>query len=171
MKKIPVIASDRRERSNLMRLLRRSAPRNDKIGIVVSEFNRHITQRLLNQCRLELNRRGLPEKNIRVVWVPGAYELPFMAQRLAKTKRFQVIICLGCVIKGQTDHNTHIARWVSVGIGQASLHSNVPIFFGVLTPKNEAQALARSKPGPLNRGREMAEAALKMIQTLKKERV
>ncbi len=142
-----------------------------KIAVAVSEFNNQITSRLLQQCRLELKKQGVSEGNIRVIWVPGAYELPFVAKRLALTKKFDVIICLGCIIKGGTDHDKYVARWASQGIGQASLQTNVPILFGVLSVKNESQALARSKPGPLNRGKEMADAAIGIVELLKRERI
>jgi len=136
----------------------------NRIGIVVSEFNFEYTNKLLECCRHELIQQGIAKTAVHVVWVPGAYELPFMAHQMAKTKRYQAVICLGCIIKGETSHDEHIATWASLGVGQASLLTGVPILFGVLTPHNEAQARARTKPGPLNRGEEVAKAALRMIE-------
>lgn len=143
--------------------------KNISIGIIVSEFNRHVTDRLLHQCTLTLTRHGIPKKNIRSIWAPGAYELPLFAKRLARSKKYDAIICLGCIIKGDTDHDKHISQWAAHGIGIASLETNTPILFGVLTVKNESQAIQRSRPGPLNRGKEMADAAIQMITTLRQE--
>ncbi len=134
-----------------------------KIAIAVSRFNDHVTGKLLSEAVKELGARGVPKKNIEVDWVPGAYELPFAAQRLAQKKKFDAIICLGCIIKGETTHDQHIATWCSVGIGEVSLAHNIPVMFGVLTPNSEAQAIKRATPGPLNRGREVAAAAVEMI--------
>ncbi len=110
----------------------------------------------------ELIQHGVAKTSIDVVWVPGAYELPFMAHQMAKRKRYHAVICLGCIIKGETSHDEHIATWASIGVGQASLLTGVPILFGVLTPNNEAQARAGPEPGPLNRGEEVAKAALRI---------
>ncbi|MCB4755730.1 MAG: 6,7-dimethyl-8-ribityllumazine synthase [Elusimicrobia bacterium] len=135
-----------------------------RIGIVVSEFNFEFSNKLLASCRHELIKEGLPKKNITTLWVPGAYELPFMAQKMARSKRYDAIIGLGIVIKGETSHDVHVANWASIGMGLVSLGTGVPILYGVLTPKNEAQAKARVGQGPLNRGREIAKAALKIIE-------
>jgi 6,7-dimethyl-8-ribityllumazine synthase len=134
-----------------------------KIAIAVSRFNDHITQKLLSEAIKELGTHGVSKKNIDVIWVPGAYELPFAAQKLAQKKVFDAIICLGCIIKGETTHDQHIATWCSVGIGEVSLAYNIPVLFGVLTPNSEAQAIKRATPGPLNRGREVAKAAIEMV--------
>jgi 6,7-dimethyl-8-ribityllumazine synthase len=111
-----------------------------------------------------LVRSGVKKSDIRVLWVPGAYELPFVAQKLAKSKKYDAVICLGCVIKGETSHDVHVATWAAVGIGQVGLSTGVPTLFGVLTPNSEAQAWKRAKPGPLNRGKEVAEAAIEIIR-------
>jgi len=141
-----------------------------KIAILVSEFNSHITNKLLSCCRNELLKRGVKKSHILVESIPGAYELPFAAYQMARTKKFKAVICLGCIIKGQTSHDVFIANWSSLGSGLASLLSNVPVLFGVLTPHSERQALLRVKPGPLNRGKEVAEAALKMIRFSEKRK-
>lgn len=142
-----------------------------RIAIVVSDFNSDITMNLLLECRKELLRNGIYQKNIRVVHVPGAYELPFVAHRLAKTKKHDAVICLGCVIKGDTSHDEHVASWASIGIGQVALATGVPTFFGVLTPNNEKQAEERSRPGPYNRGKEVGHAAVDLVTRLRKEKL
>lgn len=142
-----------------------------KIAIVVSRFNETITGELLNRCRETLVAAGVSAKNLKVVWVPGAYELPFAAHRLARTKKYAAVICLGCVIKGETSHDVHIATWTAVGIGQVSIDTGVPVVFGVLTPHSEAQAIERAAPGPLNRGKEAAEAALEMIRLIRNKEI
>jgi 6,7-dimethyl-8-ribityllumazine synthase len=137
---------------------------NARIAIVVAEFNKEITGNLLACALSELRDQGMKLNQIKTVWVPGAYELPYAALQLAKTKKFDAVICFGCVIKGDTSHDVHVAGWAAIGIGRASLATGVPIMFGVLTPNNETQARKRSRPGPLNRGKEVAEAALAMIR-------
>lgn len=141
-----------------------------RIAIAVAKFNEEITVNLHLNCIKELIARGISEKNITTVWVPGTYELPFMTQRLAQTKRYDAIIALGCVIKGETSHDQHVAGWAANGLGQVSILFDVPVFFGVLTPNTETQARKRSKPGPLNRGREVAAAAIDMLTTLNEGR-
>lgn len=134
-----------------------------KIAIVVSEFNRSVTGNLLKCCQQTFNRHGVPSSQIDVQWVPGAYEIPFAARQLVKTGKYAGVIALGCVIKGETSHDFHVANWSATGLGLVSLLTGVPCFFGVLTPNNERQAKARSRPGPLNRGEEVAMAALKTL--------
>jgi 6,7-dimethyl-8-ribityllumazine synthase len=142
----------------------RKEPKNWRIGIVVSEFNIHITKLLLQSCREELVRVGVKKTNIQTRWVSGAYEIPYFAKKMAESKKFDAIICLGCIIKGETSHDLHIANWASIGIGLVSLWTKVPVLFGVLTPKTESQALRRARPGPLNRGKEVAQSAIHIIQ-------
>lgn len=97
-----------------------------------------------------------------MVPVPGAFELPLVAQRLARSKKFDAVIALGCVIRGETPHDRYIAMEVARGIGQVALETNVPVLFGVLTPLNARQARARAGKGPNNKGTEAALAALEM---------
>lgn len=141
------------------------------IAIAASRFNEEITGGLVKLCRDELGRAGVRPTHVRTVWVPGAYELPFVAKRLAKTGNYDAVICFGCVIKGDTTHDVFVATWASVGLGQVSLETGVPVLFGVLTPKNEKQARARSRPGPLNRGKELAQSALEMIRLLRSKEI
>lgn len=144
--------------------MKRTNRRNWHIAIAVSRFNTNITRNLLKWCRHTLVKAGVPSRNIQTVWVPGAFELPFLAHKLALSQKYDAVICLGCIIKGETSHDLHIAQWAAGGIGQAGLASGVPTLFGVLTPHNEQQARERSRPGPLNRGMEVAEAAIEMIE-------
>ena len=139
-----------------------------KVGIVVSKFNTDITKQLLNSCEKELQRGGIIQRRIKVVWVPGAYEIPFAVSLLAQSKKYSALIGLGCIIKGQTSHDKNIANWVSHGLGLISLQTQKPVLFGVLTPNNEKQARQRVSPGPLNRGKEVAQAALHMMDLVKK---
>jgi 6,7-dimethyl-8-ribityllumazine synthase len=136
---------------------------NTRVAIVAGRFNEEITVALVRLCHEELVRSGVRSTNIRIDWVPGAYELPFAAKRLASSRKYDAVICAGCVIKGDTMHDTYISTWAAVGIGQVGLETGVPVIFGVLTPKNEKQARERTRPGPLNRGREIARAAIEMI--------
>jgi 6,7-dimethyl-8-ribityllumazine synthase len=138
-----------------------------RIALVVARFNENITGRLADLCRNELLRQGVRKERIAVHAVPGAYELPFAAKKLASSRRYDAVICLGCVIKGDTTHDVYVAAWAAIGIGQVSLETGVPVLFGVLTPKNEKQALARARPGSLDRGREMALSALEMIDLVR----
>ncbi len=134
-----------------------------RIAILVSKFNASIMRTYLNNCEKELHDLGVDKDHIHVHWVPGAFELPFVAKKLALSKKYDAIICLGCVIKGETSHDVYVSTWAAVGIGQVGLETGVPTLFGVLTPKNEAQAWKRVRPGPLNRGKELAEAAVEMV--------
>jgi 6,7-dimethyl-8-ribityllumazine synthase len=138
-----------------------------KIAIVVSKFNSEITGNLLRCAKDTLVKNGVTSAKINVKWVPGAYELPYAALQLARSKRYAGVIGLGCVIKGETSHDLHVASWASLGLGLVSLLTNVPTFFGVLTPNNEKQARVRSKPGPLNRGGEVAIALLETLGWVK----
>ncbi len=137
-----------------------------KFAICVSKFNQQISQRLLEGSLNSLKKNGIEKKDIRIVWVPGSYEIPLAALKLAQSKKYSAIICLGCVLKGETTHNEHIARAVSSAIMEISLKTGVPVTFGVLTPNNRKQALARSEKNSANKGTEATEAALEMVQLI-----
>ncbi len=139
----------------------------DRIAIVIARFNPEITGSLGDLCVKELLASHVQRGNIKVYSAPGAYELPFVAKRLAKSKKFDAVIAFGCVIKGETSHDVYVATWAAVGLGQVSLETGVPVLFGVLTPNTEEQALERAKPGPLDRGTELARAALEMIDIVR----
>ncbi len=140
--------------------------RNRKIGVVVSRFNLDITERLLEGTLGTLRRYGVKDKDVKKVFAPGAFELPLLARRLASTKKFDAVIALGCVIRGETPHDRYISQAVADGILRASLDTRVPIIFGVLTTLNARQARARAGRGSANKGVEAAMAALDVIRAL-----
>ena len=133
-----------------------------RFGIVVSEYHGDITDRLLAGCQATLEGAGASADNIEIIRVPGAYELPMGARILMGKHRFDAIICLGCVIKGETQHDVYINHAISVGMMQLSLTSHTPVIFGVLTPNTQAQAEARAGGDHGNKGIEAAEAAIRM---------
>ena len=137
-----------------------------KYAIVVSRFNQGVTQKLLEGSIRTFRNHKIGEDSLKIVWAPGAFELPLLALALAESRKYRAVVCLGCVIKGETSHNEHIARSAAQGILDASLLTGVPIAFGVLTPDNRRQALARSGNGSSNKGSEAAEAAIEMAETL-----
>tara|TARA_B100001093_G_scaffold487216_1_gene523276 strand:+ start:842 stop:1318 length:477 start_codon:yes stop_codon:yes gene_type:complete len=134
---------------------------NLKIGIVVSEWNSDITNNLLSGTVKELIRNGLNEKNISVNWVPGSFELIYGCKHMLK-KNFNVIIAIGCVIKGDTDHYEYICSSISNGIMQLNIESDIPVIFCVLTDQNKTQSTERSGGKHGNKGTEAAIAAIKM---------
>lgn len=138
-----------------------------RFAIVVSRFNQHITQRLLKGALDSFRKHGFKPTSIPVLWVPGAFEIPLLAWKLAKSKKFNAIVCLGCVLQGETPHNRYIAESVAQGIQFAAITSGVPITFGVLTPNTLQQALKRSEKNSANKGSEAAEAAIEMAKILR----
>ena len=135
-----------------------------KICIAKSTYNSEITDVLESSCIRELKKAGVFEKNIKVIEVPGAFELPFSCHKMAKGKKFDAIIALGAIIKGETPHFDIIANACAYGIIEASLKSDTPVIFGVLTTNNAAQAKARIKGGKRgDKGVEVAISALTMI--------
>jgi 6,7-dimethyl-8-ribityllumazine synthase len=140
-----------------------------RIAIVISEFNKEIMDSYLQRTEEELIHLGLHKKNITVTWVPGAFELPWMAKQIALSKKSDAIICLGCVIKGETSHDVVVSSWAAQGIGLVGLETGMPVLFGVLTPHNEEQAWERVRKGSLDRGKELAIAAVQMINLKKKK--
>lgn len=135
-----------------------------KVGIVQSEYNPKITEALLDSCIKELKKAGLAEKNIVVRKVPGAWEIPIACQQLTKANKFDAIITLGLILKGQTPHFDFIASSCATGIMDVSLKADLPIIFGVLTTNTLAQAKARIKGGARgNKGIEAAQTAIKML--------
>jgi 6,7-dimethyl-8-ribityllumazine synthase len=134
-----------------------------RVGVVVSRFNDLIGQRLLKGALETLLARGVAEKNIEVAWVPGAWEIPVVARRMLKAGKFQGIIALGAVIRGETTHHEHIATEVAVGLRKLTEETGHPVAFGVLTTETLDQALARAGEKTDNKG---AEAALHLLETL-----
>lgn len=133
-----------------------------KIAIVVSRFNEFVTTRLLDGAVDGLTRTGVADEDITVVRVPGAFEIPLAAKRLATSGTYQAVVCLGAVIRGETPHFEYISAEAARGIAQASLESNVPVIFGVITTETVEQAMERSGTKDSNRGFEAALAAVEM---------
>jgi 6,7-dimethyl-8-ribityllumazine synthase len=133
-----------------------------RFAVIVSRFNAEITEGLWDGARAALTEAGVAAGDITLVRVPGAFELPLTAMRLAETGQFDAVICLGCLIKGDTMHFEYIASATSHGIMDASAATGVPIAFGVLTTLTDEQAAIRAAAGPDNKGREVALAAIEM---------
>src|SRR4051794_31057635 len=136
-------------------------------SIVVSRYNDSITTKLLDGALMTLATAGVSDDAIDVAWVPGAFELPLVADRLAHSGNYVAVLALGAVIRGETTHDQHINRAVSVGLMEAGLHSGVPVLFGVLTCESLEQAIHRSGGKVGNKGVECAEAALEMVSLLR----
>ena len=137
-----------------------------KIGIIVSRFNSFIAEKLLEGAIDTLVRSGVADKNIEVARVPGAYEIPLVAQKMARSKRYDAVICLGVVIRGATPHFDYVAGEAAKGIAQVSLESGIPVMFGVLTTETIEQAIERAGSKGGNKGADCAVAALEMISLL-----
>jgi len=137
------------------------------IAVVVADFNDFITRNLLAGCLAQLKKQGVPEKNIRVVHVPGSCEIPLTALTLAKKKTIDAVIGLGAVIRGDTSHFELVCKSAAYGIQQAALMSGKPVIFGVLTTDTISQAQKRSELKGNNKGVDAAKAALQMIKVLK----
>jgi len=133
-----------------------------RFALVVSSFNGTVTGRLCERALATLREQGADFEQVTVVQVPGAVELPLTAKRLALTGRFEAIICLGAVIRGETSHYDLVCDVAARGINQASMETGVPIIFGVVTAESAEQALERSRAGALDRGRDSALAAIEM---------
>jgi len=133
-----------------------------KIGIVASRFNDFITSKLLDGAIDCLNRHGCPEDNVETAWVPGAFEIPSALKVMAETKKYDAIICLGAVIKGDTSHNQYISNESIKGAAKISLDLNIPVSFGVITPDTLEQAIDRAGAGKGNKGWEAALGAIEM---------
>ena len=127
------------------------------IGVAVSRFNEHVTERMLHAALLELHGLGVPDRNVTVVRVPGAFELPLAAKRLAQSDGTDAVVCLGAVIRGETPHFDHVSNAARDGILRVSLETGKPVIFGVLTTYDAAQAMARAELGA-----EYARAAVEM---------
>ena len=139
-----------------------------RFGLVVSRFNDFITSNLLTGSLDVFSQCGVDEADLKVLKVPGAFELPQAARKLCSTGNFDAVVCLGAVIRGETSHFDYICAEVSRGVGQVGLEFNIPVLFGVLTTENLEQAVARSGSGSSNKGRETTLAAIEMATLYKK---
>jgi len=135
-----------------------------RVAIVVARFNDFVTDRLLVGAQAALRDAGIAESDVEVLRVPGAFEVPMAAQRIAESGRFNAVVCLGCLIKGATPHFEYIAAACAHGITAAAASTGVPMSFGVLTTNTAEEALERAAPGPANKGREAADAAVEMAR-------
>lgn len=140
---------------------------NEKYGIVAGRFNEFISSKLLGGCIDSLKRHGVNEENIDVAWVPGAFEIPLAAKKMAETQKYDAIITLGAVIRGATPHFEYVSAEVSKGVAHVSMTSQIPVIFGVLTTESIEQAIERAGAKAGNKGSSAAEAAIEMVSLLK----
>jgi 6,7-dimethyl-8-ribityllumazine synthase len=138
-----------------------------KFGLVVSRFNEFITKKLVEGAQDALLRHGVSQEDIDVAWVPGSFELPFVAQKLAQTKRYDAIICLGAVIRGGTPHFEYIAAEVTKGIAKVGLDSGLPVIYGIVTADTLEQAIERAGTKEGNQGFKAATSAIEMANLVK----
>ncbi len=135
-------------------------------GIVASRFNDFITKRLLEGCVDTLIRHGVKDNEIEAVWAPGAFEIPLIANRMARSKKYDAVICLGTVIRGSTPHFDYIASEVAKGIAKISLDTGIPVIFGIITADTIEQAIERAGTKEGNKGRDAALSAIEMANLL-----
>ena len=138
-----------------------------KIGIVASRFNEFITSKLLAGALVGLKRHEAKEEDIHVAWVPGAFEIPLIASKMAKSGKYDAVICLGAVIRGSTSHYDYVCNEVSKGIASVSLASGIPVLFGVLTTENVEQAIERAGTKAGNKGYDCALSAIEMVNLIR----
>ena len=137
-----------------------------KFGIIASRFNDFITKELVSGCLDTLIRHGANNEDLSITWVPGAFEVPLIAQRLAKSKSYDALICLGTVIRGSTPHFDYIASEVAKGIAKVSLDTGLPVIFGIITADTIEQAVERAGTKEGNKGRDAALSAIEMANLL-----
>ena len=137
-----------------------------KVGIVVARFNEFITSKLLGGAIDGLKRENVKEENIEVAWVPGAFEIPLIAKKMADSKKYDAIICLGAVIRGATSHYDYVCAEVSKGVAQVSMNAGIPVMFGVLTTDTIEQAVERAGTKAGNKGFECAQGAIEMVNLI-----
>ncbi len=138
-----------------------------KIGIVAARFNEFITSKLVDGAIDGLVRHDVKEKDIDVAWVPGAFEIPLIASKMAKSEKYDAIICLGAVIRGSTSHYDYVCNEVSKGISAISLKYDLPVMFGVITTENIEQAIERAGTKAGNKGYDCALGAIEMVNLIK----
>ncbi len=138
-----------------------------KIGIVAARFNEFITSKLLGGAIDALTRHEVKEEDIEIAWVPGAFEIPLIASKMAKSNKYDAIICLGAVIRGNTSHYDYVCNEVSKGIAHVSLNSDIPVMFGVVTTENIEQAIERAGTKAGNKGFDCAVGAIEMVNLIR----
>lgn len=137
-----------------------------KFAIIVGRFNEFITSKLLSGALDCLQRHEVKEENIEIAWTPGAFEIPLIAKKLAKTGNYDAVICLGAVIRGATSHYDYVCNEVAKGIAQVSLQSEIPVLFGVVTTENIEQAIERAGTKSGNKGYDAALSAIEMVSLI-----
>ena len=138
-----------------------------RVGIVAARFNEFITSKLVGGALDGLKRHDVKEEDIDVAWVPGAFESPLIASKMAKSKKYDAVICVGAVIRGSTSHYDYVCSEVSKGIANVSLNSDIPVMFGVLTTDNIEQAIERAGSKAGNKGYECATGAIEMVNLIR----
>ncbi|MFH1159814.1 MAG: 6,7-dimethyl-8-ribityllumazine synthase [bacterium] len=138
-----------------------------KFGIVTARFNEFISSKLLSGCLDGLKRHGVDENQIEMVWAPGAFEIPFLAKKMAQSGKYNAVICLGAVIRGATPHFEYVAAEVSKGIASVGLEAGIPVIYGILTTDNIEQAIERAGTKGGNKGFDAALTAIEMVNVLK----
>jgi 6,7-dimethyl-8-ribityllumazine synthase len=141
--------------------------KNIKIGIVAARFNEFITTKLLGGALDGLKRHDVREDDIEIAWVPGAFEIPLIAEKMAESKKYDAVICLGAVIRGSTDHYEYVCNEVTKGIASVGLRSGIPVMFGVLTTDNLEQAIERAGSKVGNKGFDAAVGAIEMVNVIR----
>ncbi|MFC2102256.1 6,7-dimethyl-8-ribityllumazine synthase [Bacteroidota bacterium] len=137
-----------------------------KFGIIVARFNEFISSKLLSGCLDGLKRHGAEEDNIEMIWAPGAFEIPFLAKKMATSGKYNAVICLGAVIRGATPHFDFVASEVSKGVASVGLDAGIPVIYGVLTTDNIEQAIERAGTKSGNKGFDAALAAIEMANVM-----
>ena len=140
---------------------------NIRVGVVCAQFNDFIVSRLLAGCEDTLLRHGVREEDIAVAWVPGAFEIPLIASKMAKSGKYDAVIALGAVIRGSTSHYDYVCSEVSNGVAQVALNSDIPVMFGVLTTDTIEQAVERAGTKAGNKGSECAQGAIEMVNLIR----
>ena len=138
-----------------------------KVGIVVARFNEFITSKLLGGAIDGLKRENVKEDDIEVAWVPGAFEIPLIAKKMAESKKYDAVICLGAVIRGATSHYDYVCAEVSKGVAQVSMNADIPVMFGILTTDTIEQAVERAGTKAGNKGFECAQGAIEMVNLIR----
>ena len=138
-----------------------------QIGIVASRFNEFITSKLVSGALDGLTRHDVKEEDIDIAWVPGAFEIPLIASKMANSRKYDAVICVGAVIRGSTSHYDYVCNEVSKGIAQVSLSSGIPVLFGVLTTENIEQAIERAGTKAGNKGYDCALSAIEMVNLIR----
>ena len=137
-----------------------------RVGIVAARFNEFITSKLLGGAIDALTRHNVNEDDISIAWVPGAFEIPLIASKMANSKKYDAVICLGAVIRGSTSHYDYVCSEVSKGVATVSLSSDIPVIFGVLTTENIEQAIERAGTKAGNKGYDCAVSAIEMVNLI-----